>query len=231
MPQPTGFSPADFMGGIEEMGGISRRWKYSVSISPPLSMANSVPTGKIDFLALSIMMPGKTMSGTEQMIYGINKTVPYLTTYDPVLLTMLNPNDWSARKFWDEWLDHIHSPSSKNVRYYKNWIGQVEISHYDDEATELSPNNAKYTVVLEEAWPERMGPYALGWENTELGNFEISLRFKEWHEKGSGRSKKATALMDTADRALGTPSQRSAKSSSPNTTGERSAAAQRRANQ
>jgi hypothetical protein len=201
MAGPTGFSPSDFMTEVETMGGLSRRWKYSVSITPPSSMSNSVPSGKIDFLALTIMMPGKTTSTTEQMIYGINKTVPYLTTYDPVLLTMLNPADWSARKFWDEWLDHIHSPSSKNIRYYKSMVGQVEISQYDDETTEMNPSNARYTAVLEEAWPERMGPYALGWENTDLGNFEISLRFKEWHEKGTQRHNKAP------DRVRGTGNQ------------------------
>ena len=197
----TGFSPTDFMGGIEAMGGLGKRNKYSLSITPPLSMSSSVGPGKIDFLALSVLLPSKQFSTTEQRIYGINKTVPYLTTYDPVLLTMLNPNDWSTRKFWDEWLDHIHNPSSKNIRYYKSMVGQIEISHYDDETAEINPSNAKYTVVLEEAWPERMGPYALGWENTDLGNFEISLRFKEWHQKGTNRSNRAP------DRVRGTGNQ------------------------
>ena len=197
MAGPTGFSPSDFMSSIETMGGLSRRWKYSVSIAPPTSMSSSVGAGKIDFLALSIMMPGKSTSTTEQMIYGINKTVPYNTTYDPVLITMLNPVDWSARKFWDEWLDHIHNPSSKNIRYYKSMVGQVEISQYDDETTELNPSQARYTAVLEEERPERMGPYALGWENTDLGNFEISLRFKEWHQKGTNRSKKSSTAAST----------------------------------
>ena len=201
MPQPTGFSPSDFMSSVEEMGGLSRRWKYSVSITPPNSLRSSVGVGKIDFLALTISMPGKTTATTEQMIYGISKTVPYNTTYEPVLLTMLNPNDWSTRKFWDEWLDHIQNPSSKNTSYYKSMIGQIEISHYDEETTEINPSNAKYTVVLEEAWPERMGPYALGWENSDFGNFEISIRYKEWHEKGTQRSNKAP------DRVRGTGNQ------------------------
>ena len=192
-----GFSPTEFMAKAEKMGGLSRRWKYSVSITPPTSMSSSVGAGKIDFLALTITMPGKSTSTTEQMIYGINKTVPYNTIYEPVLITMLNPNDFSARIFWDEWLDHMHNPSSKNLRYYKSMVGQVEISVYDDETTEINPSNARYTAVLEEAWPERMGPYALGWENTDLGNFEISLRFKEWHQKGTNRSRKSSSAAST----------------------------------
>ena len=191
MPQPTGFSPTDFMSGAEAMGGLSRRWKYSLSITPPSSLSSSVGSGKIDFLALSVLMPSKQFSTTEQRIYGINKTVPYETSYEPILLTMLNPNDWSTRKFWDEWLDHIQNPSSKNMRYYKSMIGQIEISHYDEETTKLNPNRARYTAVLTEAWPERISAYAMGYDNADLGNFEISIRYKQWHEKGTQRHNKA----------------------------------------
>ena len=181
----AGFSPTEFMAKAEEMGGLSRRWKFSVSITPPAVF--TVPTGKIDFLAISVSMPEKSMATTEQRIYGINKTVPYETGYEPILLTMLNPNDWSTRKFWDEWLDHIQNPSSKNMRYYKSMIGQIEISHYDETTTEMNPSNARYTVVLNEAWPERITPYALGWEAAEFGNFEIAIRYKTWHQKGTTR--------------------------------------------
>ena len=181
----AGFSPSEFMTKAEEMGGLSRRWKFSVSITPPAVF--TVPTGKIDFLAISVSMPEKALVTTEQRIYGINKFVPYESTYGTVLLTMMNPQDWSTRKFWDEWLDHIQNPSSKNMRYYKSMIGQIEISHYDETTTEMNPSNARYTVVLNEAWPERISPYALGWEAAELGNFEISIRYKTWHEKGTTR--------------------------------------------
>ena len=185
MTRPTGFNPTEFMSSVEEMGGLSRRNRYSMSITPPTTF--SVPAGKIDFLAISCLLPSKQFATTENRIYGFSKNIPYDVTYEPILVTFLNPNDWSTRKFWDEWLDHIQDPGSKNIRYYKSMIGQVEISHYDDETTAVSPSNARYSVVLTEAWPERIGPYALGWENTDLGNFEISIRYKQWHEKGTTR--------------------------------------------
>ena len=71
--------------------------------------------------------------------------------------------------------------------------GQVEISVYDEEHTVLNPSQARYTVVLTEAWPERMSAYALGYENSDLGNFEVSLRYKQWHEKGTNRHEKAAS--------------------------------------
>ena len=181
----AGFSPTEFMSNVETMGGLSRRWKYSVQITPPSKLRSRVPNGKIDFLAMTILMPGRTMATTEQRMYGINKTVPYETGYDPVLITMMNPNDFSTRIFWNEWLQHIQKPASKNIAYYKDMVGTIKISHYGDEATDMDPSKAQYSVTLHEAWPERMGPFALGWENTDVGNFEISIRYKEWTDSAS----------------------------------------------
>ena len=97
-----------------------------------------------------------------------------------LLITMLNTNNWQPRKFWDNWMDHLQNPLSKNVKYYKDFCGTIEIYHYDDSVTTPTPSNAQYSVKLYEAWPEWIGPYALGWENSEMGNFEISMRYKWW---------------------------------------------------
>ena len=189
MGQPTGFNPTEFMSSVEEMGGLSRRNRYSMHITPPTTF--SVPAGKIDFLAISCLLPSKQFATTENRMYGFSKNIPYDVTYEPILVTFLNPNDWSTRKFWDEWLDYIQNPSSFNMNYYSQCTGQIEISVYDEEQTQLVPSNARYTAVLQEAWPERMSAYALGYENSDLGNFEISLRYKQWYEKGTTRHKKA----------------------------------------
>ena len=195
MTRPTGFNPTEFISSVEEMGGLSRRNRYSMQITPPKTF--SVPTGKIDFLAVSCLLPSKQFATTENRIYGFSKNIPYDVTYEPILVTFLNPNDWSTRKFWDEWLDYIQNPSSFNMNYYSQCTGTIEISVYDDEHTELNPSQARYTAVLQEAWPERMSAYALGYDNTDLGNFEISIRYKQWFEKGTTRHDKAPDAAST----------------------------------
>ena len=190
MTRPTGFNPTEFMSSVEEMGGLSRRNRYSMSITPPTSSSFSIPSGKIDFLAISCLLPSKQFATTENRIYGFSKNIPYDVTYEPILVTFLNPNDWSTRKFWDEWLDYIQNPSSFNMQYYSKCTGTVEISVFDEENTSLS-DTPRYTAVLQEAWPERMSAYALGYENSDHGNFEVSLRYKQWYEKGTTRHEKA----------------------------------------
>ena len=58
--------------------------------------------------------------------------------------------------------------------------------YYDEEADILDPASARYTVILREAYPERISAYAMGYENADFGNFEISLRYKEWEEDRRG---------------------------------------------
>ena len=123
-----GFSPDTFMTKAGQMGGLARRWKYHVEIIPP---ADPFPQGirnlasEVEFLALSVLMPRKGFSTTEHRIYGINKSLPYETTYEPILMTMLNTNDWKPRKFWDGWLEYIQSPKTHDMQYYKNYTGKT----------------------------------------------------------------------------------------------------------
>ena len=181
----SSFSVTDFMTNIENLGGYAQRHKYSVQIIPPTAFRSAVGNGKIDFLAKSVLMPRKGFATTEQRIYGINKTVPYETTFEPVLLTMINTNDWAPRIFWDSWLEHIQNPNTKNMTYYKQSVGTIIIKHYDDEKTQVG-GKSNYSVTLKEAWPESISAIALAWENKDIQDFEISLRYKEWTDRGIG---------------------------------------------
>ena len=184
------FSVTDFMSNMDTLGGYAQRHKYSVQIIPPSSLQSSVGSGKIDFLAKSVLMPRKGFATTEHRTYGINRTVPYEQTFEPVLLTMINTNDWSPRRFWDEWLDHIQNPSTKNMTYYKDSVGTVYINHYDDSHSSI--NSPNYSVTLKEAWPENISAIALAWENKDIQDFEISLRYKSWSAGGGLTSSTTT---------------------------------------
>ena len=172
------FSVTDFMSNIDNLGGYAQRHKYSVLIIPPTAFRSFVRASKIEFLAKSVVLPRKGFATTEQRIYGINKTVPYETTFEPAVITMINTNDWAPRIFWNKWLEHIQNPDTKNMTYYKQSVGTVFINHYDDSRTNL--NSPNYSVTLFEAWPESISEISLAWENKEILDFEISLRYKYW---------------------------------------------------
>ena len=106
--------------------------------------------------------------------------VPYETTYEPVALTMLNTGNHAPRKFWNSWFEHIQSMDSRNMQYYKKFIGTVKISHYNIDQSEAA--NPKYQITLHNAWPKTISAIELGWESTELADFEIEIAYSWWTE-------------------------------------------------
>jgi len=69
---------------------------------------------------------------------------------------------------------------SRNMQYYKKFIGTVKISHYSiDQPIAATP---KYQITLHDAWPKTISAIELGWESTELADFDIDIAYSWWTE-------------------------------------------------
>ena len=177
-----GFSPDTFLAKAGQMGGLARKWKYSVQILPPTGLAMNDMASEIEFLAMTVLMPRKGFSTTEHRTYGINRALPYETTYEPILMTMMNTNDWKPRRFWDKWLEYIQKPMSLDLEYWRNYTGTITINSFSDAAENPTPGQEDYSVELIRAWPESISAYGFGWDQSDIANFEISIRYLEWRE-------------------------------------------------
>jgi hypothetical protein len=190
---PADFEIGQFMSKVENLGGIARKNRFSVEITPPQSLNQAASA--INFLAKTVSFPARTMGSTTYRSGGqFGLSVPYETTFEPVSLTMLNTNNHAPRIFWTNWLEHIQNIDSYNMQYYKNFIGQIKISHYNE--THKEANHADYSVTLHEAWPKGIGAMEVGWENQELEDFEIDIMYSRWTSSGAA----GTAGTGTAGR-------------------------------
>ena len=185
------FEPMQFMSKVENLGGVARKDRFSVEITPPQSLNSTVQAGAINFLAKAVSLPARSFGSTTYRSGGrFALSVPYETTYEPVTISMLNTNDHAPRRFWSEWFDHIqgtHGQSgSYNMQYYKNFIGSVKISYYNEMVNEMgiAPD---YEVILHNAWPSTLSAIELGWENSDLSEFDIDITYSRWESKSSGQ--------------------------------------------
>jgi hypothetical protein len=80
------------------------------------------------------------------------------------------------------WLDHIQPRKTLDVKYYQTMIGEIKIYHLPDNGS-INIGDTDYDVTLLEAYPESMSDIELGWDQSELMSFDVSIRYKEW---GSG---------------------------------------------
>ena len=182
------FAPSKFMSKVDNLGGIARKDKFTVEITPPLTLNSSVQAATINFLAKGITFPSRSFGGTTYRSGGrFGLTVPYETTQEPVSLTMLNTDDHSPRIFWTDWFEHIQSvdpnvrPRNKNynMQYYKNFIGTIKISYYNNTFKEVGLGT-DYKVTLHDAWPSTLSAIELGWENSDLSEFQIDITYSRW---------------------------------------------------
>ena len=187
------FAPTKFMSKVDNLGGIARKNKFTVEITPPNTMKSEIKAGTINFLAKTVSFPARTMGTTTYRSGGkFGLSVPYETTYEPVTLSMLNTNNHAPRIFWTDWCEHIQGVDAKaghnyNMQYYKKFIGTVKISYYNDTFKEVGLGT-DYEVTLHEAWPKGISAMELGWENTDLSEFEIDIQYSWWTGKSGGVS-------------------------------------------
>ena len=175
------FAVSEFMSKVDNLGGVWKKNRFSVEITPPSSLKSEIQASSINFLAKTISLPAKSFGTTTYRSGGqFGLDVPYETTFEPVSLTMLNTGNHAPRKFWDSWFEHIQSMDSYNMQYYKKFIGQIKISQYSEDQTLKS--TPKYEITLHEAWPKTISAIELGWENSDLADFDIDIAYSWWTE-------------------------------------------------
>jgi len=188
----TPLSPSTFMSKVGIQGGISTKNKFSVMVTPPqaASLANAPD---IQILCHTVTLPGKSFSRTEDRIYGVDVQKPYGITFEPVSLSFYNTNNFKARRFWEKWLEWIQPAGSRNIRYYSEMIGQIQIYHYSEDVKEPVPGEENYVMTLNEAYPMSIEEVELSWENQDVMDFQVQISYKDWSKKISEGSRGGTS--------------------------------------
>ena len=179
------FSIDEFMARVDNLGGPAKSNKFSVDVTKPPSMLSSVSADTINFLAMNVSLPGKTLATTEYRYGGqFSLSVPYEITLEPVTIKVMNTGNHTPRIFWNDWFNHIQNMNTYNMEYYSKFIGTVVISHYRDDENDINPTRAAYQVTLHEAYPKTMSAIEVGWEAGEFQDFDIDMQYSWWTASG-----------------------------------------------
>ena len=186
------FDVTKFMSKIDSQGGIARRNRYSVEVTPPLGLPSPWRGDQISFLAKNAMFPEKSFGTTTYRSGGrFTLEVPYETTFSVIAIVFLNTNHHAPRKFWNAWFEFIQGvgPSQINyyMKYYKDFVVSIKITNYAEDVQDAysSTGEGKYEVTLHNAWPKILSNIDVGWENTELSDFTVDISFSHWTEEGA----------------------------------------------
>ena len=181
------FSIDEFMARVDNLGGPAKRNKFSVEVHPPKLMHQRQLADSVEFLAMNVSLPAKTLAMTEYRYGGkFSLSVPYEITLEPVTIKVMNTGNHTPRIFWNDWFNHIQNMNTYNMEYYEKFIGTVVISHYRDDENDINPTRAAYQVTLHEAYPKTMSAIEVGWEAGEFQDFDIDIQYSWWTATGEG---------------------------------------------
>jgi len=182
------FEIGRFMSKVEALGGVARKNRFTVEITPPRTLSSPWSGSQISFLTKAISFPARTFGGTTYRSGGrFGLEVPYETTFEPVSLTMLNTNNHAPRKFWSAWFEHIQNVNSTgtnnyHMQYYKKFIGSVKISNYNE--ANYTAGESQYEIKLHNAWPKTLSAIEVDWESSDLSDFTVDIAYSHWTEEG-----------------------------------------------
>ena len=184
------FSIDNFMSRVDNLGGPAKRNKFSVEVTPPLTMSTSVTADSINFLAKAVSFPAKTLAMTEYRYGGkFSLSVPYEITLEPVTINVMNTGNQAPRIFWNQWFNHIQNFETYNMQYYEKFVGTVSLHMYLDDQEAIDPSKSSYHVTLHEAFPKGMSAIEVGWENTEFQDFDVDIQYSWWTASSETDSK------------------------------------------
>ena len=193
------FSIDNFMARVDNLGGPAKRNKFSVEVHPPESMQKRELADSIEFLAMNVSLPAKTLAMTEYRYGGkFSLSVPYEVTLEPVTIKVMNTNDQSPRIFWNQWFNHIQNFDTYNMQYYEKFVGTVALHMYLDDQEDINPSKSSHHVTLREAFPKGMSAIEVGWENSEFQDFDVDIQYSWWTMSGETRAdgKKVGSMTD-----------------------------------
>jgi len=148
--------------------GLSRTNRYRVDI-PGIGDSR-----RVSLLCSEAQLPGIAYSTAQLRQYGEQRESPYEKMYENVNLTFLVDTSMSVKKYWDEWMNLIQNPSTRDFNYYKNYTTTIKVTVLDTEDVE------RYSVKLFEAYPKSISSVSLSYESKDVMKITVGIVYKYW---------------------------------------------------
>ena len=149
------FSTKDLRSAISAGGGPIHTNRWDITL-PSISGAN--PGGgttegggnnkAVQRLCTAVRLPGKSLTTLDRQIGLEPIKVGSGYTYAPVSMTFYLTNDYSARQYWQAWMDMIVNPRPPySAGFHSEYAQPITIKQLDKE------NKPKYEIKLLKAYP------------------------------------------------------------------------------
>ena len=194
----TGHSIDALKSAISRKGGVAQANMFGIYMSQPFinrdlnAIGTSILAGNTDitqpyndprdvsFLCESCSLPGRSIATNDYTTWNSNaKKVPYGFINEDVTFTFILTQDYSMKRFFDNWMSNIIDFDTSRAKYLNDFVEDVNIIQMSKNGTPI------YNVRLIDAYPITVNAIELSTasENT-VQKLTVTLTYKNFKEEG-----------------------------------------------
>ena len=147
--------------------------RYDVIITSP----GEGDARKVSMRCETIDLPGRALNtSTDSNMYGIAPEIVDGITFGGTLaMNFQASSDLEERVFFESWQEMAWDKGTWNVKYYKDYIKEIEIYVLDVK------NTRRYGIRLMECFPKEIGPTSLDWGPAgDIIKIPVTMQYKHW---------------------------------------------------
>ena len=118
----------------------------------------------------NIDLPGISVTTFDRRYYGVSRKLPYGLLYGQTTGSFYLDDNYSERKFFEEWVGQVVNKTNFNISYYDDIVSTITIVGYNLNGTE------NLRVNLLEAYPIQISNVNFGYSNESMIN-KVAVEF------------------------------------------------------
>jgi len=174
----------DFVSRLNSTGGIAQPNRYKVQfggVGPNAAVRSLDGIDSLENVSMmceSIQMPGRNIRSVEDPLrYGPQREQAQGVTFGSVNARFICSSDLRERVFFETWQDMMFNEESWEMRFYKDFIGDVTVHQLDRQLKE------RYGLKLKEVFPKIINQQELGYIiNDNYQTVTVELMFHSWEK-------------------------------------------------
>jgi len=163
----------DFISQIKSEG-LSRTNRFLVNIASPntLTTGDSDTSRLIQLYCEQASLPGMAYASTPVRSFGENREIVYERNFEPITLTFYVDRKMSVLRFFNDWMDAIVNPNTRESSYYDDYTTQMSITMQD------TADNDTYEVVFYEVYPKSVAAIQLDYNSKDVAKLAVTFNYK-----------------------------------------------------
>ena len=171
--------------GIEtlktKIGGFAKGNRYNVTFAGLPAGLDVGVNENLQYLCEAVSLPTKGIASNAQDIYGPPREIPYRETFTEAALSFIVDDNFTIKRFFDQWQEKIINPETGNVNYWNNFVATINITRLSNDATSFAEASDMYKIELREAYPSAVGEIALGHsQGGEILKLSVTFKYRKW---------------------------------------------------